>query len=155
MFEIKIKVEIERLDDILAAMHGFTSAVASAPAQEPVVDAPKRRRTKAKAEDAAVAEQPAKDEAQAPVVEQEAPVEAPIAEPIAEPAAEPVVEDTPAPVATKEEVTELCKQVAMKAGGNPKVVVDIIQAMGFPGLTKVPENKLGELAAALRVKLAE
>lgn len=157
MFEVKIKVEIERLDDILAAFRGFTTALSSIPVAATAVEAPKKRTRKAKAE----AEEPVVESMpdgiqKTPEAEnvEEAPAERAEAEKVEEvpPFDEPKAAAAPA---TKEEVTDLCKQVAMKAGGNPKVVVELIQAMGFPGLTKVPEDRLGDLAAALRAKLAE
>lgn len=158
MFEVKIKVEIERLDDILAAFRGFTTALSSIPGAATAVDAPKKRTRKAKAEAEEPVAEPTPDEAPKAAPEAENVEEAPAERAEAEKAEEVPPFDEPkaaAAPATKEEVTDLCKQVAMKAGGNPKVVVELIQAMGFPGLTKVPEDRLGDLAAALRAKLAE
>lgn len=138
MFEMKIKVEIEGLGDILAALNNFSSVVASlnapvapvAVVEEPVVEeAPKKRTRKAKAA--------------APVAE-EAP--APVKEPEPAPAAEenPPVDE---PV-TKEMLQHACIDSAKRVGKEKTMAA--IKSFGYSGLSQVPEEKYRQLYVTIQ-----
>lgn len=125
MFEMKIKVEIEHLDDILAALNNFSSVIASlnapvAAAEEPVVEeAPQKRTRKAKAaEPAAEAPAPAKEPEPAPAEEENPPVDEPV---------------------TKEMLQHACIDAAKRVGKEKTMAA--IKSFGYSGLSQVPEEK--------------
>ena len=141
---IKVKVEIDRIDDILSAFTGLTSVLSSLNAVAPaaVEEAPKKRTRKAK--EAPVEEAPVVAE---PVVE-EAPVvaEATKEEPPFETAkADPVEEEQ---VVTKEAIQHACIDAAKRVGKEKTMAA--IKSLGFNGLSQVPEDKYRELYVALQ-----
>lgn len=127
MFEMKIKVEIEGLDDILVALNNFSSVIASlnapvAAAEEPVIEeAPKKRTRKAKAAEPAV----------------EAP--APAKDPEPAPADEPV---------TKEMLQHACIDAAKRVGKEKTMAA--IKSFGYSGLSQVPEEKYRQLYVTIQ-----
>lgn len=134
MFEMKIKVEIEGLDDILAALNNFSSVIASlnapvAAAEEPVVEeAPKKRTRKAKAaEPAAEAPAPAKEPEPAPAEEENPPVDEPV---------------------TKEMVQHACIDAAKRVGKEKTMAA--IKSFGYSGLSQVPEEKYRQLYVTIQ-----
>lgn len=136
MFEMKIKVEIEGLGDILAALNTFSSVVASlnapvAAAEEPVVEeAPKKRTRKAKAAEPAVeAPAPAKEPEPAPAEEDPAPAKEP----------EPV---------TKEMLQHACIDSAKRVGKEKTMAA--IKSFGYSGLSQVPEEKYRQLYVTIQ-----
>lgn len=139
MFEMKIKVEIEGLGDILAALNNFSSVVASlnapvapvAVVEEPVVEeAPKKRTRKAKAaEPAAEAPAPAKEPEPAPAAEDPAPAKEP----------EPV---------TKEMLQHACIDSAKRVGKEKTMAA--IKSFGYSGLSQVPEEKYRQLYVTIQ-----
>lgn len=136
MFEMKIKVEIEHLDDILAALNNFSSVIASlkapvAAVEEPVVEeAPKKRTRKAKAaEPAAEAPAPAKEPEPAPAAEDPAPAKEP----------EPV---------TKEMLQHACIDAAKRVGKEKTMAA--IKSFGYSGLSQVPEEKYRQLYVTIQ-----
>lgn len=143
MFEAKIKIEVERLDEILGAAHALASALATLPVSSvkaPVaaaaqVEEPKPKRKAAK-KAAPVVEEPAETEV-APAAEPQGQLESK--------PADPVESDTPV---TLGELQGLCVDVA-KAKGKDTAIA-IIQSMGASGLSKIPESKYAALRDALR-----
>ena len=134
MFEMKIKVEIEGLNDILAALSNFSSAIASlnapvAAAEAPVVEeAPKKRTRKAKAaEPAAEAPAPAKEPEPAPAEEENPPVDEPV---------------------TKEMLQHACIDAAKRVGKEKTMAA--IKSFGYSGLSQVPEEKYRRLYVAIQ-----
>lgn len=134
MFEMKIKVEIEHLDDILAALNNFSSVVASlnapvAAAEAPVVEeAPKKRTRKAKAaEPAAEAPAPAKEPEPAPAEEENPPVDEPV---------------------TKEMLQHACIDAAKRVGKEKTMAA--IKSFGYSGLSQVPEEKYRQLYVTIQ-----
>lgn len=137
MFEMKIKVEIEGLGDILAALNTFSLAVASlnapvapvAVVEEPVVEeAPKKRTRKAKAaEPAAEAPAPAKEPEPAPAEEENPPVDEPV---------------------TKEMLQHACIDSAKRVGKEKTMAA--IKSFGYSGLSQVPEEKYRQLYATIQ-----
>lgn len=134
MFEMKIKVEIEHLDDILAALNNFSSVIASlnapvAAAEEPVVEeAPKKRTRKAKAaEPAAEAPTPAKEPEPAPAEEENPPVDEPV---------------------TKEMLQHACIDAAKRVGKEKTMAA--IKSFGYSGLSQVPEEKYRQLYVTIQ-----
>lgn len=134
MFEMKIKVEIEHLDDILAALNNFSSVIASlnapvAAAEEPVVEeAPKKRTRKAKAaEPAAEAPAPAKEPEPAPAEEENPPVDEPV---------------------TKEMLQHACIDAAKRVGKEKTMAA--IKSFGYSGLSQVPEEKYRQLYVTIQ-----
>lgn len=130
MFEMKIKVEIEHLDDILAALNNFSSVVAPvAAAEEPVVEeAPKKRTRKAKAaEPAAEAPAPAKEPEPAPAEEENPPVDEPV---------------------TKEMLQHACIDAAKRVGKEKTMAA--IKSFGYSGLSQVPEEKYRQLYVTIQ-----
>lgn len=134
MFEMKIKVEIEGLNDILAALNNFSSAIASlnapvAAAEEPVVEeAPKKRTRKAKAAEP-VAEAPAsaKEPEPAPAEEENPPVDEPV---------------------TKEMLQHACIDAAKRVGKEKTMAA--IKSFGYSGLSQVPEEKYRQLYVTIQ-----
>lgn len=137
MFEMKIKVEIEGLGDILAALNNFSSVVASlnapvapvAVVEEPVVEeAPKKRTRKAKAaEPAAEAPAPAKEPEPAPAEEENPPVDEPV---------------------TKEMLQHACIDAAKRVGKEKTMAA--IKSFGYSGLSQVPEEKYRQLYVTIQ-----
>lgn len=137
MFEMKIKVEIEGLGDILAALNNFSSVVASlnapvapvAAVEEPVVEeAPKKRTRKAKAaEPAAEAPAPAKEPEPAPAAEENPPVDEPV---------------------TKEMLQHACIDAAKRVGKEKTMAA--IKSFGYSGLSQVPEEKYRQLYVTIQ-----
>lgn len=134
MFEMKIKVEIEGLGDILAALNTFSSVVASlnapvAAAEEPVVEeAPKKRTRKAKAAEPAVeAPAPAKEPEPAPAEEEKPPVDEPV---------------------TKEMLQHACIDAAKRVGKEKTMAA--IKSFGYSGLSQVPEEKYRQLYVTIQ-----
>lgn len=134
MFEMKIKVEIEGLDGILAALNNFSSVIASlnapvAAAEEPVVEeAPKKRTRKAKAaEPAAEAPAPAKEPEPAPAAEENPPVDEPV---------------------TKEMLQHACIDSAKRVGKEKTMAA--IKSFGYSGLSQVPEEKYRQLYVTIQ-----
>lgn len=134
MFEMKIKVEIEGLGDILAALNNFSSVVASlnapvAAAEEPVVEeAPKKRTRKAKAaEPAAEAPAPAKEPEPAHAEEENPPVDEPV---------------------TKEMLQHACIDAAKRVGKEKTMAA--IKSFGYSGLSQVPEEKYRQLYVTIQ-----
>lgn len=134
MFEMKIKVEIEGLDDILAALNNFSSVIASlnapvAAVEEPVVEeAPKKRTRKAKAaEPAAEAPAPAKEPEPAPAEEENPPVDEPV---------------------TKEMLQHACIDAAKRVGKEKTMAA--IKSAGYSGLSQVPEEKYRQLYVTIQ-----
>lgn len=134
MFEMKIKVEIEGLNDILAALNNFSSVIASlnapvAAAEEPVVEeAPKKRTRKAKAaEPAAEAPAPAKEPEPAPAEEENPPVDEPV---------------------TKEMLQHACIDAAKRVGKEKTMAA--IKSFGYSGLSQVPEEKYRQLYVTIQ-----
>lgn len=134
MFEMKIKVEIEGLDGILAALNNFSSVVASlnapvAAVEEPVVEeAPKKRTRKAKAaEPAAEAPAPAKEPEPAPAGEENPPVDEPV---------------------TKEMLQHACIDAAKRVGKEKTMAA--IKSFGYSGLSQVPEEKYRQLYVTIQ-----
>lgn len=161
MFEAKIKIEVERLDEILGAAHALATAIAvhhvvPVPTEAAVtaqVEEPKPKRKAAK-KAAPVVEEPAETEVAPaaktgvntgnPMISEES---TPAAEPrgqLASKPADPVEADTPV---TLGELQGLCIKVA-KAKGKETVMV-ILQSMGASGLSKVPESQYAALRDAL------
>lgn len=161
MFEAKIKIEVERLDEILGAVHTLASALATLPvapvvapvAAEAQVEEPKPKRKAAK-KAAPVVEEPAETEV-APatktgvntgnpmISEESTPATEPRGQLESKPA-DPVEADTPV---TLGELQGLCIKVA-KAKGK-ETVMGILQSMGASGLSKVPESQYAALRDAL------
>ena len=134
MFEMKIKVEIEGLNDILAALNNFSSVIASlnapvAAAEEPVVEeAPKKRTRKAKAAEPAVeAPAPAKEPEPAPAEEENPPVDEPV---------------------TKEMLQHACIDAAKRVGKEKTMAA--IKSFGYSGLSQVPEEKYRQLYVTIQ-----
>lgn len=134
MFEMKIKVEIEGLDGILAALNNFSSVVASlnapvAAVEEPVVEeAPKKRTRKAKAAEPAVeAPAPAKEPEPAPAGEENPPVDEPV---------------------TKEMLQHACIDAAKRVGKEKTMAA--IKSFGYSGLSQVPEEKYRRLYVTIQ-----
>lgn len=134
MFEMKIKVEIEGLHDILAALNNFSSVIASlnapvAAVEEPVVEeAPKKRTRKAKtAEPAAEAPAPAKEPEPAPAEEENPPVDEPV---------------------TKEMLQHACIDAAKRVGKEKTMAA--IKSFGYSGLSQVPEEKYRQLYVTIQ-----
>ena len=134
MFEMKIKVEIEGLDDILAALNNFSSVIASlnapvAAVEEPVVEeAPKKRTRKAKAAEPAVeAPAPAKEPEPAPAGEENPPVDEPV---------------------TKEMLQHACIDAAKRVGKEKTMAA--IKSFGYSGLSQVPEEKYRQLYVTIQ-----
>lgn len=134
MFEMKIKVEIEGLNDILAALNNFSSVIASlkapvAAVEEPVVEeAPKKRARKAKAaEPAAEAPAPAKEPEPAPAEEENPPVDEPV---------------------TKEMLQHACIDAAKRVGKEKTMAA--IKSFGYSGLSQVPEEKYRQLYVTIQ-----
>lgn len=134
MFEMKIKVEIEGLHDILAALNNFSSVLASlnapvAAAEEPVVEeAPKKRTRKAKAaEPAAEAPAPAKEPEPVPAGEENPPVDEPV---------------------TKEMLQHACIDAAKRVGKEKTMAA--IKSFGYSGLSQVPEEKYRQLYVTIQ-----
>lgn len=134
MFEMKIKVEIEGLDGILAALNNFSSVVASlnapvAAVEEPVVEeAPKKRTRKAKAAEPAVeAPAPAKEPEPAPAEEENPPVDEPV---------------------TKEMLQHACIDAAKRVGKEKTMAA--IKSFGYSGLSQVPEEKYRQLYVTIQ-----
>ena len=134
MFEMKIKVEIEGLDDILVALNNFSSVIASlnapvAAVEEPVVEeAPKKRTRKAKAAEPAVkAPAPAKEPEPAPAEEENPPVDEPV---------------------TKEMLQHACIDAAKRVGKEKTMAA--IKSFGYSGLSQVPEEKYRQLYVTIQ-----
>lgn len=134
MFEMKIKVEIEGLDGILAALNNFSSVIASlnapvAAVEEPVVEeAPKKRTRKAKAAEPAVeAPAPAKEPEPAPAEEENPPVDEPV---------------------TKEMLQHACIDAAKRVGKEKTMAA--IKSFGYSGLSQVPEEKYRRLYVTIQ-----
>ena len=134
MFEMKIKVEIEGLDGILAALNNFSSVIASlkapvAAVEEPVVEeAPKKRTRKAKAAEPAVeAPAPAKEPEPAPAEEENPPVDEPV---------------------TKEMLQHACIDAAKRVGKEKTMAA--IKSFGYSGLSQVPEEKYRQLYVTIQ-----
>lgn len=129
MFEMKIKVEIEGLNDILAALNNFSSAVASLNAPVAAVEeAPKKRTRKAKAaEPAAEAPAPAKEPEPAPAEEENPPVDEPV---------------------TKEMLQHACIDAAKRVGKEKTMAA--IKSFGYSGLSQVPEEKHRQLYVTIQ-----
>lgn len=133
MFEMKIKVEIEGLGDILAALNNFSSVVASlnapvAAVEEPVVEeAPKKRARKAKAAAPVAEEAPAKEPEPAPAEEENPPVDEPV---------------------TKEMLQHACIDAAKRVGKEKTMAA--IKSFGYSGLSQVPEEKYRQLYVTIQ-----
>lgn len=131
---IKVKVEIDRLDDILSSFAELTSILSamnagvSTPAVEAAGEAPapkKPRKAKAKIE-----------ETPAPVAEEEPTFETTKADPVEE---EQVV--------TKEMVQHACIDAAKRVGKDKTIAA--IKSLGYSGLSQVPEEKFKALFETL------
>lgn len=133
MFEMKIKVEIEGLGDILAALNNFSSVIASlnapvAAVEEPVVEeAPKKRTRKAKAAAPVAEEAPAKEPEPAPAEEEKPTVDEPV---------------------TKEMLRHACIDAAKRVGKEKTMAA--IKSFGYSGLSQVPEEKYRQLYVTIQ-----
>lgn len=90
----------------------------------------------------------------APVQETEAAPE-PVDNSVEKPAEEPVdksAEPAPAKPIDREAVKDLCTKVAEQRG--PQIVIGALASLGVTRLTKLPDDKLPELAAILEKRLA-
>lgn len=160
MLEAKIKIEVERLDEILGAVRSLTNALATLPAApvmapvavEAQVEEPKPKRKAAK-KAAPLVEEPAETEV-VPATKTDVNTGNPMISEESTPAteqrgqleskpADPVEADSPV---TLGELQGLCIKVA-KAKGK-ETVMAIIQSMGASGLSKIPESKYAALRDA-------